>query len=56
MPAIKECYKHIPIEVLIVFVIAPTLTHHNLCPVVVDVIAAVSFRRLWFFLLLFELK
>ena len=41
MPAIKKCYKHIPIEILIVFVIASPLTNHDLRSVVVDVIAAV---------------
>jgi hypothetical protein len=56
MPAIKKCYKHIPIEILIVFVIASPLTNHDLRSVVVDVIAAVTFRWLWFHLLLIELE
>lgn len=56
MPAIKKGYKHIPIEVFVVFVIAASLADDDLSSVDVDVVAAVYFGGLWFFLLFFELK
>jgi hypothetical protein len=56
MPAIKKCYKHISIEILIVFIIASSLTNDDLRSIIVDIVAAVIFRWLWFYLLLFEFK
>lgn len=53
MPAIKECYKHISIEVLIVFVIASSLTNHDLRSIIVDIVATAIFRGFWLHLLLF---
>jgi hypothetical protein len=56
MPAIKKGYKHIPVEVFVVFVIAASLADDDLRPVDVDVVAAVYLGWFWLFLLLLEFK
>jgi hypothetical protein len=56
MPAIKKSYKHIPIEIFVVFVIASSFTDDNLRSVIVDVITAVTFRGFWFDFFFFKFK